>query len=93
MAIELEQVSIDDARRQPLRTDIPALPAVHGWSKFLTRSLRAPLAVWAVLLLVAVIYIAGEASTRAEWAARSEAASSMPLLMMMTEKPVRRVAP
>ncbi len=51
---------------------------------------RVPLRMWALLLLVIVIGIAGNAYTVDQTPERPEVARPLPLLLLMTETPVRR---
>jgi hypothetical protein len=94
MAVGLERVSNDEVATQASETIRRADPAfAHGWRIVRMRAQLVPPRIWVLLLLATVIAIAGNALTVEGTAKHSASAKPLPVLLMMTEKPVRHASP
>jgi len=96
MTVGLERVPNDEARLQVGCTESISRTerAVStGWSNALRRVRRVPTRIWTLLLVAIVVSLASEAYTVGGLAEQADSAKPMPLLLMMTEKPVRQTAP
>ncbi|MBC8650168.1 hypothetical protein GYM54_20340 [Pseudomonas sp. MTM4] len=89
-----QRVSNDEVVTQASETIRRADPAFdHGWSTARIRAQLVPPRIWVLLLSATVIAIAGNALTIEGSAEHSASAKPLPVLLMMTEKPVRHTSP
>ena len=89
-----QRVSNDEIATQASETSRQADPAfAHGWSTVRMRLQLVPPRIWVLLLLATVIAVAGNALTVEETIEHSASAKPLPMLLMMTEKPVRHTSP
>lgn len=87
----------DNATPQPHATYAESIDQakhiINGTEILLHYARRVPLRTWALLLLVIVIGSAGVAYTVEKTPEQAEAEKPLPLLLLMTEKPVRLARP
>lgn len=92
MAVELKQALVDTPY-EPAETAVQAKRSqTRRWRLSLTHLAQAPWRVWPLLLMVLTVAIAGAAFDN-EAPLPAPSLSQLPLLLMMTEKPVHHAKP